>query len=1524
MEAEMLVILSSSPDFPSIDELLPKREKKPRLRSGSRAAPIPETALKSFKTASHFWHSTIAEDKESVGDAQTPAGDKERDHAVNKRASPDPVDLPAETLPEAAIAAAPAPAIPAKKPRAPRRPKAKPVEAKPVVAEIPEGLQLSPKEKPWKKYKDKDPTDGQTKIAQGKVTKPSAAKPKQTRKKAETASKHFAPAANSAPLEIDDDPIDLEPAMKRRTDWTPTKNTDQPVIVLDPSPVKDAVSPRPSAAQSTFPTRQDIFKNLRDTYSCSDVEDTGRATTPLGEPTDVLGKRKLIEMVATTKAAEEKTPEVSPVKQKAPKKKPRTITELATAAYRVVDIVEDDQQPQEASVLNYFTTNEEPETAQAGKDKDAPSKAVKGPKPGAKPKAKPKRVSKKKAEPPQPILLSPESAMRQVSRQDFVFGTSSQLATEADAGLLRDMQRAMRESNRWDDDKPFLSSPVNSNVAAKSTGNRLWRAGARDEEGDLLEVEVIDLVDSPAIEKDLTNPDVILSLAADAAKADPKKNVDLPPRDAIFISISSSLTPTHPAPRLSLTQKQSASSVPAAAITTPLHLSLTQPIDLDEDPPASNQEQYHQMTSSMPEALAPAPPEIPLGPKYELYTDAQLAGEIQSYGFKPIKKRTAAIALLQQCWESKNKIRSQALGQGSTAFLSTSSTAAAKAMPSASAPAGPKPRGRPKKTASVAGPSESASASASAAVPAPESVKRARGRPKKDAAAAETAAPKKASKTTTTTKKRPSLSPPPAPISEPTPGPSTPKRRRKASVQTAPIEIADSDQSDLDDPLATSSAASSPAQANEFSSPVAGVDLSMTEADESVLSLTSSPTNQQTRLFKYITDAVRTAPRSMDPQNPSWHEKMLLYDPVVLEDLTAWLNAGQLDRVGCEEEVGCQDVKKWCENALTLKLYEAPATGEILSLDSSHVITYLRHHQRQASSSWRPLPGVEVSGIPGLLVSTDFTAQSYAVRLTDLANVWTESLDKKPIIMRGLKEDTSIDPTDGPDQIRKLLDLIWAAFDPGAPEHGDTTLALSKATDTDKKGGDLEIHVTVVLPKPLRPLKWPIYLKKLPQSAVATELVLPLIHSHHARAREVDDLIGSLKEKDGVITKLVDKLEAVGTGLEHVFTALSGRRKVTRALAEERIRGLAPFKEDEFRKHAEAADRDADGADDVVALLGNVFGKGGGLPPGSALDIGDSPALNDWWTKLGKGKTSALVSRGKDKGSASSSKANSQSAPTRPAPVPMDDDGDETESGDDEDDFQVQSTPPKATHTKPSKKPKEDIEDDDEDFEVQATPPSRKRDRHPRATRVLEDDDDETEGEEAEIPDSMPTKPSPPKEPSKPTGKRLGAIGGRNKKPPPEEETPPPPPTPSPPHTHAHPAQADDASATASDSSPSPPPPPKSSQPRRGGGIGRIGGRKPAPPAKATTPEPSQPPAGSQQTPRRRLGLIGKQAPGSADRGRGRTKTPVQDDDDDAEGKEKEEEKRETSQERADRKRAELKRELEAKHQQPVRKKRKF
>lgn len=50
----------------------------------------------------------------------------------------------------------------------------------------------------------------------------------------------------------------------------------------------------------------------------------------------------------------------------------------------------------------------------------------------------------------------------------------------------------------------------------------------------------------------------------------------------------------------------------------------------------------------------------------------------------------------------------------------------------------------------------------------------------------------------------------------------------------------------------------------------------------------------QTTLFPLIARAITSAPRTKDPSRPSWHEKILLYDPIVLEDLCGWLNEGSL------------------------------------------------------------------------------------------------------------------------------------------------------------------------------------------------------------------------------------------------------------------------------------------------------------------------------------------------------------------------------------------------------------------------------------------------------------------------------------------------------------------------------------------------------------------------------------------------------------------------------------------------------
>lgn len=74
-----------------------------------------------------------------------------------------------------------------------------------------------------------------------------------------------------------------------------------------------------------------------------------------------------------------------------------------------------------------------------------------------------------------------------------------------------------------------------------------------------------------------------------------------------------------------------------------------------------------------------------------------------------------------------------------------------------------------------------------------------------------------------------------------------------------------------------------------------------------------SPASPTPTLFSQITRAISTFPPTHSAQNPTFHERILLYEPIVLEDLTCWLNTVGLSHVGVDEEVPPKVVKEWCE-----------------------------------------------------------------------------------------------------------------------------------------------------------------------------------------------------------------------------------------------------------------------------------------------------------------------------------------------------------------------------------------------------------------------------------------------------------------------------------------------------------------------------------------------------------------------------------------------------------------------------------
>jgi hypothetical protein len=600
------------------------------------------------------------------------------------------------------------------------------------------------------------------------------------------------------------------------------------------------------------------FKDLLRDFSCSATVAQPSSTEPK-EVSAALGKRKLIEPVVVRETTtSERSRSTSPTKKKAPKK-PRTITELATAAYRI----HEEPLPPTPSILNYISVEADGE-----------------PRKKAAPKA-----SKKKSAPAKPVLLSPGAALKHVSNQDFVFGTSSQLAQERSPTFLRTWHTAMRQSNQIDEGDMVL--PLNSDaIEPPEQRPRLWEAAARDIDGELFDVEVINLVDASP------------TLSRIAEEADPFGYVNGEGAEQVMTTahtdVDDSLV-TLPDLLLSKFSEPSKPSATHAAVRpttpTPMQTQSGHPMA-----PLADASSQMVCDEDVPEPELPPLAEQPQRPAYETFTDAQLAKQVSKYGFKPVKRRATMIALLDNCWKSQ-------LASGRLTSISPKRGITTTAAKSVASPA--RARGRPKK--SVISPTTTVEPPHSAQITTP--AKKPRGRPRKDAANPSKAPASRAKKA----------------LASP-----TRKGKGRAKSQPAPaltkniLEIPDSESDQGSIRSASRSASPEPM----FSSPVAAANLSINMDDDTDMSLTMTPTEQQASLFEHITKAVLSAPRSNDVANPSWYEKMLLYDPVVVEDLAVWLNLGQLTSVGYDGEVSPAEVKKWCESKSVCCLWRDTHRGK--------------------------------------------------------------------------------------------------------------------------------------------------------------------------------------------------------------------------------------------------------------------------------------------------------------------------------------------------------------------------------------------------------------------------------------------------------------------------------------------------------------------------------------------------------------------------------------------------------------------
>ena len=545
------------------------------------------------------------------------------------------------------------------------------------------------------------------------------------------------------------------------------------------------------------------------------------------------------------------------------------------------------------------------------------------------------------------------------------------------------------------------------------------------------------------------------------------------------------------------------------------------------------------------------------------------------------------------------------------------------------------------------------------------------------------------------------------------------------------------------------------------------------------------------------------------------------------------------------------------------------------------------------SVTWQKLDIGQPDGVK-LLVKAKLDKHGYQVRLTDLGRIWGEDLTRDKLVLRAADLACSIDPSEDDDQYKILISKLRSTLS----QESGTSLILNEQGGSHL-GASLDLSVSAPLPGSLPPLKWSFSLQRLPETHVETDLVSPLLVQANYLEKHMQHLIEELRHKDHVISKITDRLETSGNDLTTCFPSTSNikisRKRSQREQLARHVRGLGEFDEEAWKARlSEQADDDAV----TSSVLDSIFST---LPLPSAKRAASATG-GDWWLHLSGHK-------------ASNGQRTSGHGDRHPDSDEVVTDADRNvskgyaELGHDEsmqdDEFQRQQTPPGLRHhshepeaamsverptvgisngannvVRPEDESTEDEDEDDLDAPLKKTnsAPKQRDAREPTRSSTPASSGAVKKlgtfgGARASPSPAKPVSQPPASSPAEKPRPRLGALGGRAKA------------------KHSHePASSDEAASEQASSA---------ALPAKKSKMGVIGGKKLRPtdsPLHSAEELSATPEAPGESSPRKSRAVEKGTSPAL----------------------------RETSQERADRKRDQLKRELEEKARAPVKKKRKF
>ncbi|KGO71913.1 hypothetical protein PITC_026330 [Penicillium italicum] len=497
-------------------------------------------------------------------------------------------------------------------------------------------------------------------------------------------------------------------------------------------------------------------------------------------------------------------------------------------------------------------------------------------------------------------VLPPEAAVEFLNDQDLVFGTCSQLEREDSPQTLREIQQAIHaseglsypEGTRDKDSRATQESSTRSVSRLAGTRN-MWCVGARNTEGSLIQPETLNVVDltdegEPPAEKTHNNVE-------QASQKSLRRNwfelefadIDSPPEKR-----PSSLPLTERGLDAD-THVQAPVPIPAATATAMPTAKAAKPAKGANDTPTDVVDS--QQTTS----------QAPSMPQYTGFTDAELSKQISTYGFKAVRGRKKMIDLLQQCWESKHGSNPTSVSQH--VYQPEQQKEPASKMdnvPKPTSDAKTKATGKSKAATSI---KSQKSLDATKSTSASQTILQTS--PKK---------PQRGKPITGTSSSFIDVEEIQDSEEEIIPSPSQvqkhytdiySKSRTGSRVQHHSLDIL------------TKTPPSSPTKRKVVSSKISVKRPSSSASIKATQTAESSKDISLAEISAQITQAVRVQPR-LSPlsssrgsrSRPTWHEKILMYDPIILEDFTAWLNIEGLGLVGEDREVGTASVREWCES----------------------------------------------------------------------------------------------------------------------------------------------------------------------------------------------------------------------------------------------------------------------------------------------------------------------------------------------------------------------------------------------------------------------------------------------------------------------------------------------------------------------------------------------------------------------------------------------------------------------------------